>query len=245
PYRGFRAQNPSAVEVKFAVEQHLLEKERLDNSLPNSIIIGPFHISIEVVKQNLSRKCKALSIALLELLAKNSRKEMENISDQFRAISRNLYEKPNSVEQLTDLREWMKGVPEQIRTLEEQVTKVIADYDVIDEFFYSLSQEDFNAKWAAIYWPHKITTLIDSIREQHLEDEERFRKIQAMDQNNFLERLDGLQMVVAGFSTHVDISRAHEVANEVRRLHRQLKDSQQMALLYNNRERLFELPVTN
>ncbi|XP_075430348.1 dynein axonemal heavy chain 1 isoform X2 [Ascaphus truei] len=242
---GFRAQNPSAVEVKFAVEQHLLEKERLDNSLPNSIIIGPFHISIEVVKQNLSRKCKALSIALLELLAKNSRKEMENISDQFRAISRNLYEKPNSVEQLTDLREWMKGVPEQIRTLEEQVTKVIADYDVIDEFFYSLSQEDFNAKWAAIYWPHKITTLIDSIREQHLEDEERFRKIQAMDQNNFLERLDGLQMVVAGFSTHVDISRAHEVANEVRRLHRQLKDSQQMALLYNNRERLFELPVTN
>lgn len=55
----------------------------------------------------------------------------------------------------------------------------------------------------------------------------------------------GPQLVVAGFSTHVDITRAHEIANEVRRVKKQLKDSQQLATLYNNRERIFNLPVTN
>lgn len=55
----------------------------------------------------------------------------------------------------------------------------------------------------------------------------------------------GPQLVVAGFSMHVEISRAHEIANEVRRVKKQLKDCQQLAMLYNNRERIFGLPVTN
>lgn len=52
-------------------------------------------------------------------------------------------------------------------------------------------------------------------------------------------------MLVAGFAAYTDVSRAHEVANEVRRVGKQLKESQTMAQTYNNRERLFGLPVTN
>lgn len=57
--------------------------------------------------------------------------------------------------------------------------------------------------------------------------------------------LFGPQLVVAGFSVHVEIARAHEIANEVRRVKKQLKDCQQLAMLYNNRERIFGLPITN
>lgn len=52
-------------------------------------------------------------------------------------------------------------------------------------------------------------------------------------------------MVTAGFAAHTDIGKAHEVANEVRRVNKQLKECQQLATMYNNRERLFEMPVTN
>lgn len=52
-------------------------------------------------------------------------------------------------------------------------------------------------------------------------------------------------MVVAGFAAYVDISHAHEVANEVRRVAKQLKECQGMAQAYNSRERLFGLPLTN
>ncbi|KAL1763201.1 dynein heavy chain 1, axonemal, partial [Sigmodon hispidus] len=83
------------------------------------------------------------------------------------------------------------------------------------------------------------------VQQQYVEDEEKFRKIQIMDQNNFQEKLEGLQLVVAGFSTHVEISGAHEIANEVRLVKKQLKDWQQLAMLYNNRERIFGLPITN
>ena len=52
-------------------------------------------------------------------------------------------------------------------------------------------------------------------------------------------------MLVAGMAAHTDISKAHEVANEIRRIHKQLKEAQTDSSKYNNRERLFGMPVTN
>lgn len=52
-------------------------------------------------------------------------------------------------------------------------------------------------------------------------------------------------MVVAGLAGFTDMSKAHEVANEARRIQKQLKECQQLAAMYNTRERLFGQPVTN
>lgn len=52
-------------------------------------------------------------------------------------------------------------------------------------------------------------------------------------------------MLVAGFEGHADIDRAHEMATEIRRTSKQLKDCQTLAQTYNTRERLFGMPVTN
>ncbi|XP_067287631.1 dynein axonemal heavy chain 1 isoform X1 [Pseudorasbora parva] len=109
----------------------------------------------------------------------------------------------------------------------------------------SFSDEDFNEKWTAMAWPYKILNQMEAVKAQLVEDEERFHKIQDADQNNFLERLSFLQTVVAGLSGYTNIGRAHEVANEVRRVGKQLKECQEMAQLYNNRERLFGKPVSN
>ncbi|XP_070947930.1 dynein axonemal heavy chain 1 isoform X2 [Macaca nemestrina] len=243
--KAYQTQGLLAQDVREVVLTHLQEKEILDSSLPSSIIIGPFYINTDNVKQSLSKKRKALATSMLDILAKNLHKEVDSICDEFRSISRKIYEKPNSIEELAELREWMKGIPERLVGLEERIVKVMDDYQVMDEFLYNLSSDDFNDKWIASNWPSKILGQIELVQQQHVEDEEKFRKIQIMDQNNFQEKLEGLQLVVAGFSIHVEISRAHEIANEVRRVKKQLKDCQQLAMLYNNRERIFGLPITN
>ncbi|KAL6464354.1 hypothetical protein MHYP_G00266710 [Metynnis hypsauchen] len=238
-------ENTTPVEVKREVERHLKEKEVLDQSLPSSIVIGPFMVSVEAVRQSLSKKRRALANAVLDRLALKLRKQVEEACEECKAISRKLYEKPNSIEELTEQREWMKQIPDQLKAQEEVLVKAMSDYELIDDFFYNLSNEDFNAKWTAMAWPHKILTQMENVQMQHVEDEERFHKIQLVDQSNFQERLESLQMLVAGFTAYTDFNRAHEVANEVRRVGKQLKESQTMAQVYNNRERLFGIPVTN
>jgi hypothetical protein len=54
-----------------------------------------------------------------------------------------------------------------------------------------------------------------------------------------------VQMQVAGMPAYTDLTRAHEIANQARRLHKDLRDALNDAAKYNNRERLFDMPVTN
>ncbi|XP_050760847.1 dynein axonemal heavy chain 1 [Gymnogyps californianus] len=243
--RDYEEQCPSAQEVMSIVNMHLSEKENLDNTLPSCIVIGPFHVSVEGVKQNLSEKYKALATSMLDILAKNLHLQVENICDAYKAVSCKMHEKPNSIEDLAELREWMKGVPEQLAVQEELIREVMEDYKVMEEFLYNLTEEDFNDKWAASYWPRKITMQAESVRLQHLEDEDKFRKIQVMDQNGFQDKLEEMQLTVGGFSIQVDINQAHELANKAREVRKQLKELQNLAILYNNRERIFGMKVTN
>ena len=76
------------------------------------------------------------------------------------------------------------------------------------------------------------------------QDNQKFHKKLSDDQQQLEDRLDTLQLVVAGFSGRTDIGKAAETANEVRRVTKELKDCQQQATLYNQRERLFDMQVT-
>ncbi|XP_054472107.1 dynein axonemal heavy chain 1 [Anoplopoma fimbria] len=232
-------------EVKKEVEQNLKDKERIEHSLPSSIVIGPFIVRVEAVRQALSNKRKALANAMLDHLTQKLRKQIDNACEECNKINRKLQERSNSIEELAEKREWIKQIPEQLKSYKEVIGKTLSDYEVMEEVSHCLSNEDFNKKWTAIGWPLRIINQMEAVAVQHAEDEGRFRKIQMVDQDNFEEHLDSLQMVVAGFAGHADMDHAHEVANEVRRTSKQLKECQTMAQTYNNRERLLGIPVTN
>ncbi len=68
--------------MKQEIESHLHEKEILESVIPSSIIIGPFWVNVENVRQALSKKRKALSNAVLELLARKLRQQSDEVSFQ-------------------------------------------------------------------------------------------------------------------------------------------------------------------
>ncbi|NXD64149.1 DYH1 protein, partial [Eolophus roseicapillus] len=241
----YEKQCPSAQEVMNIVNMYLSEKENLDNTLPVSIVIGPFHVSTEVVKQNLTAKYKALAISMLDILAKNLHLQVESICNTYEATSCRMHEKPNNIEELSELREWMKSVPEQLAVQEELIREVMEDYQVMEKFLYNLTEEDFSDKWTASYWPLKITKQAESLLHQHQEDEDRFRKNHVVDQNSFQDKLEEMELIVGGFSIQTDASQANGLANKAREVRKQLQELQNLAAVYNNRERIFGIKATN
>lgn len=71
------------------------------------------------------------------------------VCEEFKAIARVLYDKPNSIEELSEQREYMKQIPEKLKKNQELIDKAMVDYELIEEFNYSISAEDFNAKYVA------------------------------------------------------------------------------------------------
>ncbi|XP_061731227.1 dynein axonemal heavy chain 1 [Nerophis ophidion] len=231
--------------IKKEVEQHIMDREELHKSLPSSIIIGAFIVHVEGVRQALLNKSKALAVATLENHAEKLRKLVEEECEEFSTISYTLAERPGSIEDLTDKREWMKQIPDTLKSCKERVGKILAEYELFEEFYYSLSNDDFNKKWKAIEWPQRILRQMEDITSHLVEEEERFQKIQITDQDVFEQRLGSLQMMVSKFTAFADVDHATEMANEVRRTSKELKECQSLAQTYNTRERLFGTPVTN
>lgn len=85
---------------------------------------------------------------------------------------------------------------------------------------------------------------IEQTKLQMSSDQDKYHKKLLDDQLQLDDKLDSLQMIVAGFTSRSDVGKAAEISNEVRRVMKDLKDCHAQAVLYNQRERLFELPVT-
>ena len=92
------------------------------------------------------------------------------------------------------MREWMATIPGEIKKHKETIDKAMDDYQLIEEFFYNLSQDDFNAKYTALFWPNKIEEQVAQTELNLEADEERFRKLQQSDQAAFQEKIDSLQV---------------------------------------------------
>ena len=146
-YREFSNAEQTLAQVKQVILNHLAKKQQVEDSIPSSIVIGPFLVMCEQVRQMLSKKCKTLANSVLEVLAKKLRNQADQICDEFKTIARKLYDKPNGIEDLTEQREYMKTLPLIMQEKHELINKAMLDYELIEEFYYSISVEDFNAKY--------------------------------------------------------------------------------------------------
>lgn len=72
-------ENQTPQEVKQEVLVHLREMRLLDQSIPSAIIIGPFAVSVEAIRQTLVKKRKALAKALLDRLALRLHQQMQDV----------------------------------------------------------------------------------------------------------------------------------------------------------------------
>lgn len=66
--------------------------------------------------------------------------------------------------------------------------------------------DDLCNRWSILAWPHKLERQVEATQAQYLEDEERFKKLQVLDQTSFADRIDSLTVI--SFS-HTQLSPFH------------------------------------
>ena len=66
------------------------------------------------------------------------------ISEEFKEISYKLRERTNTIEDLMEQKEYLKSVPDVVASHQQSIDQAMSDYDMIDEYYYTLSDEDFN-----------------------------------------------------------------------------------------------------
>ncbi len=69
------------------------------------------------------------------------------ISEEFKEVSYKLRERTNTIEDLMEQKDFIKTIPEVVASHQSLIDQAMSDYDMIDDYYYTLSNEDFNNRW--------------------------------------------------------------------------------------------------
>ena len=78
-FRDFEKTEKSIEDYRNEILVHIHEKDKLEKSIPTSIIIGPYFISAQKLREALSNKRKALVEALLASQTRKARTKTEEV----------------------------------------------------------------------------------------------------------------------------------------------------------------------
>ncbi|XP_076646459.1 dynein axonemal heavy chain 1 [Halictus rubicundus] len=233
----------TTVDIKDTITFQLTMMKNLKVKLPSRITIGPFSVTVKQLKQLLMQKRQDCATGLLEMLTKKLRAEVETILDEYREIRIKLKEQPQSIEHIFEIREWMETIPLRVQELEGKMDRLKLDFDVLDTFWWNLSDEDFEAKWEAIGSPLQIQLQVEETNLQLGEEQEKFYRIQVQDEVLLLEKIDTLVGNVQNIGLQSDINRIHETALDVKRVWKAMTECRETGLLLNQRQKLFGMKV--
>ena len=79
-YRGFAAEEEkTTTQIRAEIDSHLAGKRKVETTLPQSIVIGPFYVNTDSVRLALAKKHKEIARALLDFLVDQLREDTEQV----------------------------------------------------------------------------------------------------------------------------------------------------------------------
>lgn len=87
------------------------------------------------------------------------------------------------------------------------ISFLLKEYEVLDYFWYALSQQDFDNKWEAIGWPYRLQKQVEVTNVNLEEEVQKFLKIHIDDEFAMQDRIETLTVYVTQMSALRDASK--------------------------------------
>ncbi|XP_014239722.1 dynein heavy chain 1, axonemal-like isoform X2 [Cimex lectularius] len=231
-------------ELEFELSRQYTLLDEYQYIIPEVTNIGPFAIVTAKIKYYLLEKRTELINGLLNAYSAKLRKKTKEIIAKYNETYQKVQEKTRNIEHLVNQREWMETIPRYFSEIEESIYRHLKEYDIFDRFHHNLLDEDLNMKWMVIGWPEKILEAIHDQQEIFDDDIAVFRKIQSEDEVAIQERIEHLSKSIAAVQLQDEKTKVHEIAQEVSKIWKLLRDTVDWGRVLNNRQRLFGDKVT-
>lgn len=142
-------ENPPEIDfLRKDVTFHQKEAQRLKSEIPDDIIISIFRVSCKEIRNRLAQKHIQIANDEIELIAKRAKINAQELMASFEKINMKIESHPKDIEELTALKDFMMGVPNEVEKLQKDIKDTLAIYATLDIFNYKFNDdEDYGRKW--------------------------------------------------------------------------------------------------
>eukprot|EP00854_Cymbomonas_tetramitiformis_P003900 gene3900-4861_t len=185
------------------------------------------------------------SMLAREFLAAIPRAIVSDACKQYEDIHSTLRKRTTCIEEVAERRKMIEVLPETLSGLKAQASSTTMYYTALETVMHNLSDQDFTLLWTMLSWPAKVEKRFEDSSKILDYDTAKYKLEQESDQNDFGHLLQDLQDLVDNFHMHVDLDKRDALAAEAEQIDRRLQQGLEKATLFNSREELFKLPLTN
>lgn len=228
-------------QVKRDIIEFKRQKDEIRQILPPFITIGPFYINVDILKQFLIKKYIELVRRIFEYYVDRMYESNELLLERCLEVFHKIAARPMSIEHLFEIRDYALTVPDVVDDLRSDIQVMWLEYDMLDSFFYNLSDHQFAMKWNAFAWPHQILMRLSTLKEEQKVDIEEFLRIHYSEVQGFEERLESLNDEVQAFSLMFNANRAQETTVDIKKTGAVIKELEKLGTTLQYRQELFEL----
>lgn len=232
--------------VSALIDQHVSQIQDIERNFPiTPIDSGLFLIEVSSVRQLLLDKHNSIVRLALTSHAQFCSEIKVYLDEEFRKIMKNLSKRPETIEQLVELDEYVNGIGNTLQTLQGLITDMMSYHDILDKYRFKIDFEQGTFKWTIFGLPAKIATKCVEVLEGNVAVKRRFRDDMLAEQVTFVRTLNETESQVGELAALCDINDVVNIAAKVKEMENKLAVCQSKARLFNSREGLFEQDVTD
>ena len=236
----------SVAQVMGVIEGHQEEMKEIKESLPaKPLTCGLFSVDVKSIRDLLLEKHQSIINDILKAHVVYCHDTGVYLEEEFRKILKHLAKRPENIEELTEMEEYIEGLKGPMKTLEEMIAEMEGYFGVLDTCKYQIDYEMSASKWTVMGMPGKIAQKIEEVKASNETLKNKQNEEMAADQIKFVTQLVELEQEVVGLEQLVDLEQVKEISTRVKTLEVNLAEAQEKARLFNSRETLFEADLTD
>ncbi|KAL0050690.1 hypothetical protein WJX82_005287 [Trebouxia sp. C0006] len=164
------------------------------------------------------------------------------VSVRYNALCTRLQLTPETTEAMDKQEKFMASTAAELSNLTQQIAASQHTFEVLQSSQHITEEEESDVFWGMRRWPNKLAEVLEETAKMLKRHKQRFLGDLHVDQQKLRAQLEVLRSDVESFSELGDIAQVDERLGAVQDLEARLKQSQEMADLFINRERIFDLP---
>ncbi|KAA6419936.1 MAG: dynein heavy chain axonemal [Trebouxia sp. A1-2] len=164
------------------------------------------------------------------------------VSVRYNTLCSRLQLTPETTEAMDEQEKFMASTAAELSSLAQQIAASQHTFEVLQSSQYITEEEESDVFWGMRRWPNKLAEVLEETAKMLKRHKQRFLSDLHVDQQKLRAQLEVLRSDVESFSELGDIAQVDERLGAVQDLEARLKQTQEMADLFTNRERIFDLP---
>jgi dynein heavy chain len=204
----------SPEELRLDIERHKEKEQRLLEKIPEFVYVSMFQVNCKDIRNGYAQKYQLIVEKEIKLISYKAKDKNYELTSQFGHMEEKIKKPPTNIDELTDLKNFIKDCGPDIEKKKKEIDDCMGIYKILDDFNFESSQVDLNAKWDLFGAPQRLVKLmeertveLDKLKEQMIKEME-------MDQEDFEDMLDNLELTVGGFDANKRLEKYLDIAAE-------------------------------